>query len=446
MERIISIQPLDPLMIRDGRPFGRTPGVRAHTLQTVTPSVVAGTLRSLCRMKLGQSGNGCTRCSYSVSKIDVQGPLYRKGKRIFFPMPLDINFFENSITDSEISVEHAPDVKAFIKRPIQPQEQHSKLEYGFLGTGTVGLHEDKLWPVSMPVHMTKPYKSTPAYLSSELLISWLCDELDEKGWASEIHSWQKGRTTPTHAYFNEQEHFMAPFPRETRTHTAIDESTKAAKDQQLFSTESIVLPPDVSLIARLNPPDKIRFQEKIDEVHSLGGKRRLAHFQDVTEDESTQKIWSCPDRVVEAVRKSVGNQSKPTYLRMVLATPAFFSKGWIPGWLNENLVSTDKLALHDKAADIKLQLRWACVPRWEAVSGWSYRKREPKAVRRMVPAGSVYFFEVQDGDPVEFVKQYWLQSMSDKDRRLAFFDKQDGYGLATWGIWTPEQSFEGEGQ
>lgn len=440
MERIIKIQPLDPLMIRDGRPFGITPGVRAHTLQTVTPSVVAGTLRSLSRMKLAQKWDGVARSSYSVSQMDVRGPLYRKGQRIFFPMPLDINLFEQGMNDSKNSSKQVPDVKASIIRPVYPQKQNTTNEYGFLGTGTVGLHEDKLWPVKMPAHMAKPYKSIPAYLSSEMLISWLCDELDEARWASTVHAWRKGEGKPKSTFSEDQEHLMAPFPKEIRTHTAIDESTKAAKDQQLFSTESIVLPPDVSLMAKLNVPAHTPLQQSIGGAHSFGGKRRLAHFQDITQEESAQQIWTCPDRVVEAVRKH------PKYLRMILATPAFFSKGWIPGWLNENLVSTDKLALNDAASGVKLQLRWACIPRWEAVSGWSYRKKQPKAVRRMVPAGSVYFFEVLDGDPVKFVSQFWLQSISDKDRRLAFFDKQDGYGLATWGIWTPEHSFEEEGQ
>jgi CRISPR-associated protein Cmr3 len=118
---------------------------------------------------------------------------------------------------------------------------------------------------------------------------------------------------------------------------------------------------------------------------------------------------------------------------MVLTTPAYFSKGWLPGWLNEQLKSS-----FDRFPNMELQLRWACVPRWEGISGWSYRHQEPKAVRRMVPAGSVYFFEVINGDPVEFVKEKWLMPMSDFDRRKGSFDQSDGCGMAVWGIWSPD--------
>jgi hypothetical protein len=45
----------------------------------------------------------------------------------------------------------------------------------------------------------------------------------------------------------------------------------------------------------------------------------------------------------------------------------------------------------------------------------------------MVPAGSVYFFEVQ-GSPGVSVEDVWLKSASDGFQR-------DGYGLALWGIW-----------
>lgn len=101
MEHTIKIQPLDPLMIRDGRPFGKTAGARAHTLDTVTPGVVAGTLRSLLRQEiLNKDISVSTNKKGSpVSQITVRGPLYTLGESVYFPMPQDVGFYEPDASD-----------------------------------------------------------------------------------------------------------------------------------------------------------------------------------------------------------------------------------------------------------------------------------------------------------------------------------------------------------
>jgi CRISPR-associated protein Cmr3 len=47
----------------------------------------------------------------------------------------------------------------------------------------------------------------------------------------------------------------------------------------------------------------------------------------------------------------------------------------------------------------------------------------------MVPAGSVYFFEVASGDPASLADQ-WLAPVSDDAQ-----EQRDGFGLALWGTW-----------
>jgi CRISPR-associated protein Cmr3 len=82
--------------------------------------------------------------------------------------------------------------------------------------------------------------------------------------------------------------------------------------------------------------------------------------------------------------------------------------------------------------DLKLKLISACIDRWKPISGWSLEKgsRGPKEIRRLVPAGSVYFFEVLSGKAEDLVKSLWLRSVCDKDQ-----DRRDGFGLAVWGLW-----------
>ena len=48
------------------------------------------------------------------------------------------------------------------------------------------------------------------------------------------------------------------------------------------------------------------------------------------------------------------------------------------------------------------------------MSGWSYRAGGPKAIRRTVPAGGVYFFESEAADNSALAGR-WLRPVSDEE-------------------------------
>lgn len=57
----------------------------------------------------------------------------------------------------------------------------------------------------------------------------------------------------------------------------------------------------------------------------LGGEKRLASVE-------PHSGWlECPNELEELLKNA-------KHMRMVLATPAIFSKGWLPGWLRESEV------------------------------------------------------------------------------------------------------------
>ena len=80
---------------------------------------------------------------------------------------------------------------------------------------------------------------------------------------------------------------------------------------------------------------------------------------------------------------------------------------------------------------MKVKLIAAIVDRWKPVSGWSLERGNtgPKAVRRMVPAGSVYFLEMTE-DRSFPVEDFWLRSVCDDET-----NQLEGFGLALWGTW-----------
>lgn len=92
-ERWFHIQPLDPLLIRDARPFQSVPGIRARSLNDVPPSVVAGTLRTALAKKR-QSIKHTTPLSYYAKSL-VRGPLYRWHDHLYVPMPHDLELFDD---------------------------------------------------------------------------------------------------------------------------------------------------------------------------------------------------------------------------------------------------------------------------------------------------------------------------------------------------------------
>ena len=128
------------------------------------------------------------------------------------------------------------------------------------------------------------------------------------------------------------------------------------------------------------------------------------------------QVWACPPSLRSALAST--NQ-----ITMTLATPAFFRDGWKPGWLDEQLTGSP---VQDGP---RLALVGVCIQRWRAVSGWSYKSGGPKPIRRLVPAGGVYYFE-SDSKDNSALAGHWLKSVSDGEQ-----ERRDGFGLAVWGTW-----------
>jgi len=201
-------------------------------------------------------------------------------------------------------------------------------------------------------------------------------------------------------------------PEEHRLHVAIDPATGRAKEGLLYgvtyrSLEAYRLRARVNLEGPLEP------------IGYLGGERRPVRLYLC---EGLSEHWfDCPPSVKEAFANF---DPQRALIRLVLATPALFEDGWKPGWLNKS----GELHLPRGLAKVKLRLVAAAVGRREPVSGWSLRNQQAKAVRWMVPAGSVYFFELLEGQ-ASAVLESWLRPVSDEEQ-----DRKDGFGLALWGV------------
>lgn len=380
----------DPIVSRDGRPFGAGKGNRMRGLDWLLPSVIAGALRTTLGTSAGRDFS--TAIAEELLQVEIAGPFPLVQERLYFPAP----------DDCVVHPKLGP-----LRAAPQPLNSGG-CDWQAAGLRPVGLTE-KQAPKDF-----KP-EQTPAWWPEERLAAWLID--DDK------------------FEFNKY-NFLCAAEKVERTHVKLNTDSGAAEEGALFTTAALALTalPRYGLDAK--EPRSCRFTDihlavrvrasgwcgeaaiKLDALYPLGGERRLVHCRATADTDA----WSCPQKIREALGMT-------SHVRMILATPAIFRDGWKPGWLNDELVG------RPPGATATLKLIGVSIQRWRAVSGWSLlnnppaQRPGPKPVKRIVPSGGIYFFETVDGDASKLADR-WLESVSDDEQ-----DRRDGFGLAAWGIW-----------
>nr|WP_321352789.1 type III-B CRISPR module-associated protein Cmr3 [uncultured Methanoregula sp.] len=401
-EKYLSITPHDPIIARDSRPFGA--GLRMKSLDWPYPSVIAGSVRTA----LGKiNGNGFEKIVDALKQVSVYGPLMSLGGTLFFPAPRDL------LVDGS----NENDRKTYAIRPVALQP----------GDGC-NLPNPALQPAMLPSTVLYEFKPTTPlpFWSLNQMVSWL-ENPGDKQFNAPVISKNDNDGTPNGLAFPQ---------KESRFHVKMAESSGSAEDGMLFETVGLDFSASgstnsCSIATRVESANE--FAKLIPDLagcNTIGGERRVSTWEikDVP-----PKGWNCPVEIMNAL---AGKKN----LRMVLATPAYFERGWLPGWIDQTT-----LIGHPPGApeNCTLKLRSACVERWKPISGWSLEKNGkhkpgPKPLRRLVPAGSVYFFECIEGNAQELAMDLWLKPVSDEseDNR----EKSDGFGLALWGVWDYEMN------
>ena len=392
----LSIAPHDPIIARDGRPFNA--GNRMKALDWPYPSVLAGSLRTMLgKMKDGNFDRDTIK---ALKSFRVYGPLPLSQGKIYFPAPMDLLVKEEN---------KKRECRAYAIRPMSRPLNNEE------GEGC-NLPSSDLRPSMLPDSVGDEFKpaKTPAFWSMDTMTNWLLNAKGECFASPPDPDDIKGRSD-----------FLNLPQKEPRIHVMIDPCLGSSKDSMLFETIGLNLcvkgqNEEIQLAAKVEAEGEFgNLAAKIDCFNTFGGERRLAKWNAGT----IQDEWNCPKNIISGLK----GKSK---VRMVLATPAIFSDGWKPGWINGR--PKDK-ALDNWPKGLKLRLVSACTDRWKPISGWCLEKGKQghKPIRRLVPAGSVYFFEIEgDEDAATLAESLWLRSVCDVEQ-----DRKDGFGLALWGIW-----------
>lgn len=389
------LRPHSPLVFRSGRPFDSTGG--GDSLAFPLPSTLAGALRAAHADQV-RWDFAAPQTHRDLRALPVAGPLLaqvdRASVEALFPKPADAVYLAHG--------------GKFSLARTKPQSR-----------STPDLEGCDLPPDLRPVFLEADDRSKPApgpaYWTLDRMAEWLAGENIQPSPLSVLGS---------------------PGPsRDVRSHVAIDESTFAAADGVLFQTTGLDFeayrPRDLDPLAEGWESPSLALLAAFD-GNAAGNARRLGG------DGRTVRIEDCamwPKDVPDDPLAQRLKRIRPgDVFRLVLATPGLFDLGFKPGW-------TATTGCPPGTPGLRLKLVAAAVERWQPFSGWDLetlpatatatrntQQGQPRAVRRLAPAGSVYWFELVEGTG-EQVADLWLKPISDRVQ-----DRLDGFGLALPGV------------
>jgi CRISPR-associated protein Cmr3 len=369
------LEPRDPLLVRDGRPF--TPGTDgARSMDTVPPSVTAGALRTrVWHTKGGWAVD-------EAKALPVSGPLLAELdlhddtlKHLWLAAPRDCVLFEPE------PVGEGPH-KVLRRCGLQVGDAFatggSSLPTGLLPVVPVG---------ALP--MAKPAKSAPAYWSHTVLQRWLA-----------------GPPPAEDTLSRKPDDTRAGLPHEPRVHVGLKlDGSRTAEDGRLFQSDGLRFADrehDPSQedrrmgdLHRLALLVHCRHEQLTGGAVTLGGERRLSRFAPLN---GQPPIWTAP-------------ALSTSRARIVLLTPALFDEGSVP----KAIAGAPVIA--------------AAVGRPQTISGWDIAAGGPKPTRRMAPAGSVYWVDLRGLDAKAWSEKVHFGSVCSNQQ-----DNRDGFGLAVVGV------------
>lgn len=427
------VRPRDPVLARDARPFAAEPGARATTLEWPLPRTFAGALRAWYRARVhdGQSFD-------KSGNIAVHGPLlaarhqHAADWQVYLPAPRDVVLYRDEVGSlADSSLKPKSELECMVLRPQAP-----------------GGGEGCTWPAQdgaggrvalRPLSVDRDVKAdstVPRLWSFDAVTSWLNTPGRDKStlpWAAPD---EEGRQRLTGLNYPKNE---------ARTHVAMDPATGTGRPGSLFTTEALAFRdepgangdgPAIALLGRVHSPVTWP-KAALGGALPLGGERRVTSLE-IRPTPNGARLWPAPSYPApEQLTPDVG-------LCLYLATPAIFADGWLPGWVNDGAIPGTG------GRRLGLTLAGAAVGRMVPVSGWAAAHETPngttlpagpRKTRYAVPAGSIYFFEVNGGATLdaalirELWDALWLRPVSDAE-----LDGRAGFGLALPGLWAPKQA------
>lgn len=373
----INIKPVDVLFFRDSRPFARGSEHFTKSLFPPSPQTLYGALRTKVLEDLGcdyeeyrnghlvlNKPNEIERVKEEVGLPDKTGTFRLKG-------PLLLN------KDDAIYLKIPADVKE-----IKEDNEYQVLEP--FNWGDFKVETDFTSMTNYPhLRTSTPLEDVEGYISLQTFNNYALEgKVNEVISPQEIYSY------------------------EIRTGIGTEPASNTTKEGQLYTVGFVRMKDEWSFYAEIENLSSLPSSGLI----KFGGGNRVCEY--ATLDDNPLNHYA-----TNKIKKSIAESRR---FKIVFLTPAEFNNGWISDRFDQNL----ELQLEG----LKIKLVSACLQRAEVISGWDLAKNRAKPLRKLVPAGSVYYFELLKGDVNELFERLNLVNFSDKNSNL-------GFGLTLIGRW-----------
>jgi len=379
----IFIEPLDVLFFRDGRPFTAGEQHFAQSIFPPTSLTFQGAIRTKILKQKGILTNFDKLKAFWESKDEIcqiigssqdgnYGKLRIKGP--FIAKKEKDKIIEHFIAPLDI-VRAKETNNFYMLRPLKENLFISDITEDFRNLSS-------LW-----VRKKQIFEKATGYISETDLEKYLVNTVSEIQLVSE-------------------DSFLA---RDLRLGIALKEGKKISEEGLLYMAEFLKLKEGWGFTLDIyleNEKDLNKEMFPESGFLSLGGERRAVFYFKINE-----RNWlSLKEKIEEKINKT-------KRFKLILLSPAYLDKGWYATWMKNG-----------EKEGVKFKWVSACVGNFIPIGGWNLaNKGYPKPMRKSIPAGSVYFFELEKGINKLF-KLFWLNSISEKYREI-------GFGLTLIGHW-----------
>jgi CRISPR-associated protein Cmr3 len=413
------VEPRDPLIAREGRPFGPDAGAAATTLPFPFPSTLAGGARS--RSAIDENGIFQYERDDQMSPEALQARLKHleelKAIRIRGPLLVQLPNESNDLAaDDDAWLVPMPNDAQLLKADSKETVLLRRLVPLTPPPGAqTDFAQNEREKQLLLVGQENVTPSGPRKSLSHKLRYWHWKWF--QSWLINPAQLEQEKSMPLASLGYED------LVRDYRLHVSMDSEREMGKDGLLFGTSGLEFTHLGDNEQRLYGARRLALAIDVEDadhgtsllpgVASLAGERRI-----VTWRQSTQHFPTCPVSIKEAIKRD-------GHCRLVLLTPASFTEGYYPTWLRTT---------HAQAWGVTVKPLAIAVRRPQVVSGWDLAVSRPKPSRRLAPAGTVFFLSVQGDEEAAldaWIEHTWMHCISDDDQ-----DRRDGFGLAVLGTWS----------
>jgi len=357
------ITPIDTLFFKNAKPFNAGQDMWSKSMFPPLPSVYRGAFRTAYFAENIDEFHRAGEKDDPTLNIKIGLTAIAKKRKEYFPVPLDLYILKDKHgSRSEVKVYEKKKLSCVSSYPFEyVLSENENINYDESETDNVG-PDDFIDLASLNCYLAKAGDSL------------------------------------------ELENIDSFITYENKTGIAIDRCTGNSKQSMLYQIYSIRMKNNVSMLV-----DVENMNDCSCKTIKLGGEARAA------------SVEKCNKDVAEAINTPTITGKE---FKIYLASPAIFSNGWLPGWINPKDM-TGTYEVGNRSVTVRVTV--AATGRPIAAGGFDMKAKKPKEMVAAVPAGSVYYMELIKGSIEDVVELFHKKKISDSR-------SEDGFGYCMIGV------------